>query len=58
MSQIMVNLSVNFWVIFLDTVKIGVIRVKVQFGEKISKDGLIKNFFYMGRVRKLVVGEM
>ena len=41
-----------------DIVKIGVIRVKVQFGEWISKNGLIKNFLYMRRVRKFVVGEM
>ena len=41
-----------------DTVKIGVIRVKVQFGDRISKDELIKNFGYMRGVRKFVVGEM
>ena len=51
----MVNLPVIFrW----DTVKTGGIRVKVQVGEWILKDGLIKNFFYMGGVRKFVVGEM
>ena len=41
-----------------DTVKIGVIRVKVQFGDSISKDELIKNFGYMRGVRKFAVGEM
>ena len=45
----------NFW---WDTVKIGVIRVKILLREWISKDGLIKNFFYMGGGRKFVVGEM
>ena len=41
-----------------DTVKVGVITVKVQFGEWISKDGLIQNFFYMRGGRKFVGGEM
>ena len=41
-----------------DTVKIGVIRVKVQFGVWISKDGLIKNFICMRESRKLIVGEI
>ena len=34
------------------------VRVKVQFVEWISRDGQIKNFFYMRRGRKLVVGKM
>ena len=41
-----------------DTVKIGAIRVKVQFGECISKDELIKDFFYKRGGRKLVVRKM
>ena len=52
----MANSSVIFfgW----DRVKIGVTRVKVRFGEWISKEGLIKNFFYMFASRTFVVGEM
>ena len=38
--------------------KVGVITVKVQFGEWISKDGLIQNFFYMRGGRKFVGSEM
>ena len=34
------------------------VRVKVQFVEWISRDGQIKNFFYMRRGRKLFVGKM
>ena len=41
-----------------DTVKIGVIGVKFQFGQWISKDGLMKNFFCMHGGRKLVVVEI
>ena len=52
----MVNLSVILFA--WDRVKIGVIRVKVRFGEWISKDGLIKNFFYICGCRAFVVGEM
>ena len=41
-----------------NTEKIGVIRVNVQFAEWISKDGFIKNFFYMRGVWKFVAREM
>ena len=41
-----------------NTVKTGVTRVKVQFSEWNSKDRLIKNFFYLLRVWKIVVDEM
>ena len=37
-----------------DTLKIGVIRVKIQFGVWIQKDGLIENFFYMRDVKNLL----
>ena len=37
-----------------DTVKIGVIRVKIQFGVWIQKDGVIENFFYMRGVENLL----
>ena len=44
MSLIMVDL----FAIFSDGYsKLGVIRVKAQFREWISKDGLIMNFFYI-----------
>ena len=39
-----------------DALKMEVIRVKVQFGEWVSKDALIKNFFDAHSVRKF--GEM
>ena len=55
----LLNYGKFIWNIFgKDTVKIGVIRAKVQFSERISKDELIKNFFYMRGVRKFVFGEM
>lgn len=38
--------------------KIRVVRVDIQFGEWISKYGLIKNVLYMCLGRKFVVGEM
>ena len=54
----MVNLSVAN-IFGWDTVKlVQFIRVKVQFGQWISKDGLINNFFCMREGRKFVVGEM
>ena len=38
--------------------KIGVIRVKVQFSEQISKYGLIKNIFYINGGKKHFIAEM
>ena len=38
--------------------EIGFIRLKVQFREKISKNGLIEDFFFTRGGRKLDVGEM
>ena len=40
-----------------DTVKVEVIRVKVQFRQWLLEEGLIKNFFYTRGGRKFVVGE-
>ena len=52
------NLQMSLGNFGWDTVKIGVIKVKIQVSEWISKDMLIKNFFYMRGGRKFVVGEM
>ena len=38
--------------------KLGCIRVKVQFGLRISKDELIKNFFCMSGGSKFIVSEI
>ena len=43
---------------FAEAAKIGVVRVKARFGEWISKDGLIRNFFFMRGVTKLLVGKI
>ena len=52
------NLQMSLGNFGWDTVKIGVIKVKIPVSEWISKDMLIKNFFYMHGGRKFVVGEM
>ena len=53
----MVNLSVDN-VFGLETVKIGVIRVRFQLGQWILKDGFFKNFFCRHGGRTLVVSEI